>query len=472
MKSLVVLSPKDVGTTKFEVDGGVFVAVVKKDKSSAWGFWCFDGQAGSREFYKSIDTLIKESNFELKNFDVKIIGSAFCIELCEKFFKAKALEVSNKVLREGKFEVLFTPSVGRIQVSKIVEVKDAEAGPTRVLIVDDSQTIRQLLTKIFERDPGIKVVGMAERPSQVEDLIQKTKPHVITLDINMPEMDGVTLLRKYLPKYPIPTVMITALSKEDGTHVFDALESGAVDYIQKPTMGQLDESIPVFIEKIKSARDAKVQKSTPTLLSRVNLLGGRFDNSRILAIGSSTGGTEALREVFQMLPDQIPPTLVVQHIPPVFSKAFADRLNELLPFEVKEAEEGDEVRPNRVLIAAGGIHMKIAQKGGGYIVVMDSKTPLVNRFKPSVDVMFESVAEVVGKKAVGVILTGMGSDGAKGMLKMKEAGARTLAQDKASCVVFGMPQAAIKLGGVDEVVPLSKMAGAICQNLLINRKVG
>ncbi len=325
----------------------------------------------------------------------------------------------------------------------------------KVLIVDDSKTIRQLLIKILSEDPQLEIVAETDKPLDVERLIEKHRPDVITLDIHMPDMDGVTLLKKIQPKYKIPTVMISSISKEEGGQVLDALESGAIDYIQKPSMNDLREVAGQIRERIKVAASAKIRtKKTVTRRSGVSPL---VDKQALIVLGSSTGGTEAIREILQALPSEIPPMLIVQHIPPVFSAAFAARLNELCPFEVKEAAHGDEIKPNRVLIAPGGKQMAVKALKDKFVVVINDDPPM-NRHKPSVDYMFQSVAETGMKKVVGVILTGMGADGAREMKKLRDMGIKTIAQDKDSCVVFGMPREAIQLGGVDFILPLDQIA--------------
>ena len=233
----------------------------------------------------------------------------------------------------------------------------------------------------------------------------------------------------------------------------EALENGAIDYIQKPSYEALDQTAPLIIEKIKIASQVKLKRRNPEVTVARRLDAKAFDFHTVIAMGSSTGGTEALKEILIRLPESIPPIVIVQHIPAVFSLAFAKRMNELCPFEVKEAEDGDEVISNRVLIAPGGRQMKLDAKTGNLKVTINDGAP-VNRHKPSVDVLFDSAAEILGGNALGVILTGMGTDGARGMLKMKNAGARTVAQDEASCVVFGMPREAIRMGGAMEVKPL------------------
>lgn len=357
-------------------------------------------------------------------------------------------------------EVHYYPDTNRLQVADQPAAAPRAASPGReaapkkvkVLIVDDSASIRKILTTLFSTDPNIEVVAVAERPSQVEDLINKHKPDVITLDIHMPEMTGVELLKRYLPRHRIPTVMISSISMEESPMVLEALENGAVDYIQKPAFQNLAAQSPLIIEKVKAAAGARVKAATRQVSQAFREQ--RLRQDLILAIGSSTGGTEALREVLTQLPASIPPTLIVQHIPPVFSLAFANRMNDLCPFEVKEAADGDEVRPGRALIAPGGLQMSLVRQSGGKLVVKVEDTAPVNRHKPSVDVLFDSVAAEIGKKALGVILTGMGADGANGLLKMRQAGARTVAQDEESCVVFGMPREAIARGAAEEIKSL------------------
>jgi two-component system, chemotaxis family, protein-glutamate methylesterase/glutaminase len=335
----------------------------------------------------------------------------------------------------------------------------------RVLVVDDSSTIRSLLKKIINASPLLEVVAEADRPSQVENLIRKHRPDVLTLDINLPEMTGVELLRKILPKNFVPTVMISSLGIDEGKEVLDALELGAVDYIHKPAAAEIAAITPLIQEKIFSAAKSKRrQPREPVAASGDKRRAAKaragstssFQDVPLLAIGASTGGTEAIKEVFLNLPADIPPTLIVQHIPPLFSAAFANRLNEICAFEVREARDGDEIKRGLALVAPGGLHLEVVRKGRKlYARVYDAEP--VNRFKPSVDVLFSSVASVVGGDAVGVILTGMGSDGAQGLLQMKSAGSFTIAQNEDSCVVYGMPRAAVELGAASSVQPLDRI---------------
>jgi len=332
----------------------------------------------------------------------------------------------------------------------------------KVLIVDDSKTIRDMLERLFRLDNELIVIGKATNPVEAWDVINRERPDVITLDIHMPEMDGISFLEKLLPQYKIPVVMITSISQEESDHVFRALELGAVDYIQKPSFSELSSLGPVICEKVRQAATSKVLHNQKKLSPVTRSISGQgLDQSTIVAIGSSTGGTEALKHVLTQLPKGIPSIVIVQHIPPVFSAAFANRLNQLCPFEVKEAQSGDLLIPDQVLIAPGAKQLSVVPNGNGYCVKITDAPP-VNRHKPSVDVLFDSVAKHIGKRAIGIILTGMGADGAKGLLKMREAGARTAAQDEKSCVVFGMPKEAIKLGAAQEIRPLEEMATLLC----------
>ncbi len=381
-------------------------------------------------------------------------------------------------LKEGKHlalsestssNLLFIPREGRIRLQKNnqtfvasvpMTAKIDKSKKTKVLVVDDSETVCRLLTRIINNDPEMECIAAVKSPKLVVEAIKKHKPDVITLDIHMPEIDGVTLLKQILLQFSIPTVMISALCKEDGTYVLDALEAGAVDYIQKPSLSEVKTLEPIICEKIKNARLARVKKPTMEIMSessfpRLSTRG--IDFSYLIAIGSSTGGTEALKTILIHLPEQIPPIIIVQHIPPVFSKAFADRMNQLCSFEVKEAEDGDLVEPNRVLIAPGGKQMSVQQIGEKLKIIINDAPP-VNRHKPSVDFLFDSIAALKRKRVTAAILTGMGADGARGLVKLRKNGASTFAQDEATSIIFGMPKEALRLGGAEKAVPLDQIA--------------
>lgn len=345
---------------------------------------------------------------------------------------------------------------------------ETKIGPQKrkVLIVDDSKSVRDLLCRILEDDLDLQIIGVASNAVEAANIVAKTKPDVITLDIHMPIMTGVQWLEKLLPTNPIPVVMISSLQLQEGNEVFRALELGAVDYIQKPIFSELAHAGPIIREKVKEASHAKVIRHHQTSSKLVST--GVLDMTYVLAIGASTGGIEALKSVICSLPERIPPTVVVQHIPPVFSKTFADRMNQLCLFEVKEAEDKDELRPSRVLIAPGGKQMRVEKSTRGFRVRLTDDSP-VNRHKPSVDYLFNSVASVVGKKSVGVILTGMGNDGAQGLLAMRKKGSHTIGQDEESSVVYGMPRVASQVGAVEQVASLSEIPRYILNFLEVKK---
>ena len=330
----------------------------------------------------------------------------------------------------------------------------------KVLVVDDSAVARQLLSNYLSRDPAITVVGTAPDPYLAWERIRALAPDVLTLDIDMPRMDGVTFLEKLMRRRPMPVVMVSSHTAAGCTTTLRALELGAVDFVTKPSVG-LREAFPdlatELIDKVKVAAAATLRRPSPSPTPRPLASRGLRSAQRLIAIGASTGGTEALREFLAVLPADAPAILVVQHMPEYFTRAFANRLDGLCSVRVREAEDGDSVLPGHVLIAPGNRHMRLVRDGAAYRIGIATDAP-VNRHRPSVDVLFHSCADLAGPTAVGIIMTGMGDDGARGLLAMRHAGAITLAQDEASCVVFGMPKAAIQLGAADQVVPLARLA--------------
>ena len=340
--------------------------------------------------------------------------------------------------------------------------------PIRVLVVDDSALVRQALSKGLSLDPLIKVVGTASDPYAARDQIMKLDPDVLTLDIEMPHMNGVEFLRKLMPQYPLPVVMVSALTERGKQITLDALEAGAVDFVTKPkatTPGGLSEMLLELAAKLKIAAtvDVKHRRQQPKLSGfprKERAPIATCSDKCLIAIGASTGGTEALRMVLSMLPADCPGILVVQHMPPGFTKLFAERLNSICEMEVKEAETGDSVQAGRVLIAPGDRHMSILERSGKYEVVC-AGGPAVCGHCPSVEVLFNSVAQHVGARAIGIMLTGMGCDGADAMLAMRKAGAETLAQDEQTSTVFGMPKEAFKRGGAASLVPLEHIAATV-----------
>ncbi len=331
----------------------------------------------------------------------------------------------------------------------------------RVLVVDDSAVVRQIFAQQLARDPELEVVGSAPDPYVARDLIVQRQPDVITLDIEMPRMDGLTFLRKLMHYHPMPVVVVSSLTPAGGELALEALAAGAVDVMCKPgasfTVGDM---APLLVEKLKGAaaidlsrrRPAPMPAAEPTALSRTT--------NQVLALGASTGGTVALEHILRGFPENAPGTVIAQHMPEQFTTCFAARLDGLTRMRVREAQDGDSVTPGVALLAPGNRHMLLRRSGARYYVqVRDG--PRVNRYRPSVDVMFRSVAQAAGRNALGVILTGMGGDGARGLLEMRQAGAETFAQDEATCVVFGMPRVAIECGAVAQVLPLERIAGEV-----------
>ncbi|MCQ2975686.1 MAG: chemotaxis response regulator protein-glutamate methylesterase [Bacteroidales bacterium] len=345
----------------------------------------------------------------------------------------------------------------------------------RVLIVDDSAVVRQTLSSILQTDPKIEIMGTACDPYIAAKKIQNEVPDVITLDIEMPRMDGLTFLKKIMTQHPIPVIIISSLTEEGSLSALKAMEYGAVDVIAKPRMDTrqfIEESKIRLCEAVKAAAHARIKqrlspimkvepklsadailpKTSSTTLSNVTKT-----TDIVIAVGASTGGTEALRVFLEAMPEDCPGIVIVQHMPENFTRSFANRLNELCKISVKEAENGDSVVNGRALIAPGNKHTLLKRSGDKYYVEV-KEGPLVNRHRPSVDVLFRSTARYAGSNAVGIIMTGMGDDGAKGLLEMKEAGAKTAAQDEQTCVVYGMPKEAVKLGAADRVLPLEKLS--------------
>lgn len=327
-------------------------------------------------------------------------------------------------------------------------------------------------------DPCIEVVGTAGDPYVARDKIVQLQPDVLTLDVEMPRMDGVDFLRRLMPQYPLPVIMVSSLTQKGKQITLDSLEAGAVDFVSKPTSDiarGLKDMLLELRAKVKLAASANVShwKAARTAVpSHIQTLGKRAlaeSTDKVVAIGASTGGTEAIRKIITQFPATMPGVVIVQHMPAGFTRLFADRLNQLCAMEVKEAESGDRIMPGRVLIGPGGFHMKVIRSGGLYQVRCEPGPP-VKGHCPSVDVMMHSVAQHVGANAVGVMLTGMGSDGAEGMKAMRDAGARNLAQDEASCVVFGMPKVAYELGGAHSLVSLDCMATRVV-DLLSERRI-
>jgi two-component system chemotaxis response regulator CheB len=345
----------------------------------------------------------------------------------------------------------------------------------RVLVVDDSALMRQLISKLLGQDPSIEVVGVAADPYIAYDKIKALQPNVITLDVEMPRMDGLTFLEKLMQLHPLPVVMVSSLTGRGAETTLRALELGAVDFVTKPSHDVAQGTLKLgeeLIEKVKIAAGAALRKRTvarttadtsPSSTASAKPTGSMLrrvrSTSRVIAIGASTGGTEAIAEVLRSLPSDTPGIVIVQHMPAGFTTSFASRLNNLSRMRVKEARDGDRILTGQVLLAPGDFHMQVV-RSGAQDTVRVFMAPPVNRFRPSVDVLFNSCAEQLGCNCVGVILTGMGNDGARGMRALHDAGGATFAQNEATSVVFGMPKEAIAHGGVDQVLPLDRIAAA------------
>ena len=335
--------------------------------------------------------------------------------------------------------------------------------PVRVLVVDDSAVVRRVFTRELGRDPEIEVVGAAPNPYAARDMIVALKPDVLTLDIEMPRMDGIAFLRKLMCFHPLPTIIVSSLTKENSPTALEALRAGAVEVLCKPgeayTVGEMATEL---VAKVKGAARIKVERilernSTSLPVARTALI---ETTNKVIAIGTSTGGTEALRRILPAFPKNSPGILIVQHMPEHFTRSFAESLDRDCALDVHEAVDGESVTPGKAIIAHGAYHLLLKRSGGVYQTQVKSG-PLVSRHRPSVDVLLRSAAKAAGSNAVGVVMTGMGNDGAEGLKAMRDAGAHTIAQDEASCVVFGMPKRALELGGAVETVALDDIPGAV-----------
>jgi two-component system chemotaxis response regulator CheB len=359
----------------------------------------------------------------------------------------------------------------------------AERRSLHVLVVDDSAVVREVMTAVLSQEPGISVAAAAD-PFIAMAKMRQRRPDVIVLDLEMPRMDGLTFLKKIVRDDPIPVVVCSALTGPGTALGIQALEEGAVEVVTKPRLGVkqfLHESAVILIDAVRAAADSHAKASKPlkpiptprlsadAVLPRQLKCPVGVTTEKIVAVGASTGGTEALKLILEALPCDVPGMVLVQHMPEGFTAAFAQRLNQTCAIEVKEAKNGDRIVTGQALVAPGNRHTKVERDGSHYVVkVFDG--PLVSRHRPSVDVLFRSVAQSAGPNAIGVLLTGMGSDGAQGLLEMKQAGALTIAQDESSCVVFGMPKEAIERGAVDRVAALSRIPHEILSARLQNRR--
>lgn len=369
-------------------------------------------------------------------------------------------EVIKKII--GSFDipsgskVIDLASDGLIQMNLLEKsIKYSGTRRKRVVVVDDSSTIRKLLVHLISTFEGWEVVSEVESAEGIQEVLLKHHPDLVTLDLHLGEVNGVEAMKKFLAPKKIPTILVTSQAIKDGSLVMEALSAGALDYLQKPESGKWDAMRDQLLAMMEASLKARWQVVSLKSANLIDSAKYSYDSSKFLiVIGSSTGGTQALQEIFIRLPADIPPILVTQHIPAGFSKALADRLNSLCPFEIKEAEHGDEIRPGRVLIAPGDKHIRIS-KNGKIVEVVDA--PPVNRFRPSVEFMFSSFKDYKKTKLISIMLTGMGKDGALAMLELKKNGALTIAQDEKSSVVFGMPKEAIRIGAVDNIKSLEEI---------------
>ncbi len=342
--------------------------------------------------------------------------------------------------------------------------KRAPEDRIKVLVVDDSAIVRKLLSEQLSRSPHISVVGTAPDPYVARDKIVALEPHVLTLDVEMPKMDGITFLKKLMRYYPLPVIVVSSLTPKGSQLAMEALEAGAVEVVPKPGSSySVNELGDILIDKIQAAAQSRVPRGASRKttgeeqVSRIDFSNLRFTTDKIIAMGASTGGTEAIRKVLVQMPPDAPGIVIVQHMPAQFTSAFARRLDELCRIRVMEAQEGEAVAPGKALIAPGNYHLVLSRSGAKYQVHVRTG-PRVYYQRPSVDVLFHSVAREAGPNSVGVLLTGMGADGAKGLLAMRQAGARTIAQNEETCVVFGMPREAIQLGAAERVLPIEDVA--------------
>ena len=352
---------------------------------------------------------------------------------------------------------------------------------TRVIVVDDSALVRSMLTEIINRQPDMECIAAAADPLVAREMIRNMNPDVITLDVEMPRMDGIDFLSKLMRLRPMPVVMVSTLTERGADVTLKALELGAIDFVAKPKIGVADglrQLADDITDKIRIASKARINRlhapasnattATSAGAAAVKPSGGvtmgRLSTEKLVFIGASTGGTEATKEVLMALPADFPGVVITQHMPPGFTRNYAARLDSLCKISVKEAQDGERILPGHAYIAPGGLHLSVERSGANYIARVQDGDP-VNRHKPSVEVLFKSAARVVGPNALGIMLTGMGADGAKAMREMRDAGAYCVAQDEASCVVFGMPREAIAAGAVQEVLPLNKIANHVVDHL-------
>jgi len=391
----------------------------------------------------------------------KALGNKDMISDVVKKFSIK--QVAERLIEtDSRTQILFDNHMDRLSF-KAIENTDLETESSKVssvLIIDDSAVIRKLLTRIVNKSQSLEVCFAASGPEEAIQYLKSNKPDIITLDIHMPEMDGVTLFKTNLKQLNIPTVVISSMSIQEGPMVMEALSSGVLAYIEKPDASNIKSVEEEIIKQLTILSKQKLSDKAQGVSNRLAVQDFK-DNEGLIAIGSSTGGTKALETLLTSLPKTIPPILIVQHIPAVFSKAFADRLDTCCSFTVKEIEDGEEIMANTAYIAKGGKQFKVQKLSGKLVAeLIDDACPSYN-FKPSVDYLFESIKEIKPKKLVAVILTGMGKDGSKSLLELRNMGAHTIGQNAESCVVYGMPRVAFEIGACMEMIHLNDMASSL-----------
>lgn len=414
-------------------------------EATATGFTVFDPRDFNAAFVERLRRRVTESATPLHL-------------VLPDFLKHRVNVLVEESLRK-RLEIRFSAFICVQQSGATFGIRDQ----IRVVSVDDSPVILKFLRHHMVRSGYLEMCGEVRDPKEATATILDLKPDVVTLDIQMPGMTGVEVLRDLLGRAYFPVLMISSLSLEDGSVVFDALNSGAFDYLQKPRHEDKDQFAEEFALKVLAAatdRRSEPRLAEPRAEKKHLRVATSYDDNLLWVMGASTGGPQALTRVLTSMPTHIPPTLIVQHIPPVYSKAFAHTLNDLCPFTVQEANDGDEVQADHVYIAAGGRQMGLVERQGKLFISITDDAP-VNRFRPSVDYLFKRAAQLKGRRIVAALMTGMGCDGAQGMLELKRGGARTVAQDEASSAVYGMPRAAVELGAVDRICPLDEMTEAI-----------
>lgn len=452
-RDLKVILLSDSEFIKYILNEDIFIIVHQKSSLKSLVFkLTLNALKGKNNLVSLIESKLGDN---IKNFEIKCLCPSVYKSEVDSYFLKLGINYIQKLYENSITAFAFANGTVRVEKRALVDSlkTSLKKDNIKVFIVDDSKTMRNVVKRMVSDMKGIEVVGECGDPTQAVDQILSFDPDVITLDITMPVMNGVQVLSTLLRKKFIPTIILTALNKEDSSEVIEALELGAIDYMQKPDFSKIAEHKSVFEEKL---RMAALYEKKSIVCNGTKIEQGLESEDICIAIGSSTGGTEALRVLLGMLPNQIPPIVIVQHIPEYFSKALAERLDLHFSFSVREAVDGELLKANTVLIAPGGKQMRVVKQGRNAKISITAEGP-VSGHRPSADVLFESVSKSFKEMALGAILTGMGKDGSKGLLSVKKAGGYTIGQDKESCVVYGMPKAAFEIGAVCKQLPLSEI---------------